>query len=217
LSIVSKNNMATATKPTTFNQTYPVGTVLFEQNQPAQAVYILERGRVIVSRAARGYTLWLGTYGPGSLLGEVALATGQKHESTATALEEISVVTIDGQMLESMIVSSPEFAIRMIRLMAEREESYTRRIAALAERDPMARLVTYFADQVRLGVQEIAGDPQELAVNLALAQEEVEVAMARLLRARLLSPTANGTLAVPDIGQMWEFYDFYERRRRGES
>jgi CRP-like cAMP-binding protein len=207
----------TVAKPPALTQTYPAGTVLYEQNQPAQAVYVLERGRVIISRAARGYTLWLGTYGPGMLLGEVALVTGQKHESTATALEEISVVAIDGTTFESMVVSSPELAIRILKLMAEREEVYTRRIASLAERDPMARLVTYFADQVRLGIQEISGDPQELAVNLALAQEEVDVNLARLLRARLLDTTANGTLNVPDIGQMWEFYDFYERRRRGET
>lgn len=209
--------MATAKKTAPFVQTYPVGTVLFEQNQPATTIFVVEKGRVILSRAARGYTLWLGTFGPGAILGEVALITGQKHEATATALEEISVVPVEPQMFETMLVSSPEFAVRLVKLMAEREEANTRRVACLAERDPMARIVTFLADQIRLGAQEINGDPQEIAVNLALAQEEVEVALARLLRARLLNPTANGTLTVPDVGQMWAFYDFYERRRRGET
>lgn len=202
-------------KPSRFQKVHPIGTVLFEQGQPANEVLLIESGRIILSRAARGYTLWIGTYGPGAVLGDVAVVTGQRHEVTATALEDVSVVHINAPSLEAMVTSSPEITVRLMKLMAEREESYIRRIAVLAERDPMARLVTFFAESASNGAQELTGDPQELAVNLALAQEEVEVSLARLLRARLVVPTANGGLSVPDIGQMWEFYDFYDQRRRG--
>lgn len=197
-------------------RTHPIGTVLFEQGQPAREVFVIEQGRVILSRAARGYTLWVGTFGPGEMVGEVALITGRPHEATATALEEIAVVHLDGPTFEKALTSTPEIALRVLKLMAEREEIHIRRIAALAERDPMARLVTFLAEAASNGAQEIAGDPQDLAVTLALAQEEVEVALARLLRARLLAPTPQGGLRVPDVQQMWDFYDFYDRRRRGE-
>jgi CRP-like cAMP-binding protein len=197
-------------------RSHPTGTVLFEQGQLAVEAMVIERGRVILSRAAHDYTLWIGTFGPGAILGEVALCTGQRHEATATALDEVSLVHIDGPSFEAMIASAPEIAMRVIKAMAEREEANIRRIAALASRDPLARLITFFSEAVSAGAQEITGDPQELAVSLVLAQEEVEVALARLLRARLLTPTANGGLEVPDVSQMWEFYDFYDRRRRGE-
>jgi CRP-like cAMP-binding protein len=196
-------------------KSHPIGTVLFEQGQAAREVLFVESGRVILSRAARGYTLWIGTYGPGAILGDVAVVTGRKHEVTATALENVSVVHVSAPSLEAMLTTAPEVAVRVVRLMAEREESYVRRIAVLAERDPMARLVTFFAESAANGAQELTGDPQELAVSLALAQEEVEVSLARLLRARLVTPTANGGLSVPDVNQMWEFYDFYDQRRRG--
>ena len=68
------------------------GQALFTEGDRGERVFVIERGRVLVSCvAANGKELVLNICGPGELLGEVSALDGEPHSATATAIDEVHV------------------------------------------------------------------------------------------------------------------------------
>ncbi|MFI5399506.1 MAG: cyclic nucleotide-binding domain-containing protein [SAR324 cluster bacterium] len=64
------------------------GSRLFTQGDPAEGLYVVERGRVrIVSRLPGDTVVELGQIGPGELFGEVALVIHSRHSTSAEVIE----------------------------------------------------------------------------------------------------------------------------------
>ncbi|MFI5401123.1 MAG: cyclic nucleotide-binding domain-containing protein, partial [SAR324 cluster bacterium] len=64
------------------------GSRLFSQGDPAEGLYLVERGRVrIVARLPGDTLVELGQIGPGELFGEVALVIHSRHSTTAEVVE----------------------------------------------------------------------------------------------------------------------------------
>jgi CRP/FNR family transcriptional regulator, cyclic AMP receptor protein len=65
-----------------------VGSRLFTQGDPAEGLYVVERGKVrIVSRLPGDTVVELGQIEPGELFGEVALVMHSRHSTTAEVIE----------------------------------------------------------------------------------------------------------------------------------
>jgi CRP/FNR family transcriptional regulator len=63
---------------------YPSGSVLFQEGEPADGIFLLCRGAVKLSvGSSHGDSLLLRSVGPGEILGLSATLTGQGHEVTA--------------------------------------------------------------------------------------------------------------------------------------
>ncbi len=78
----------------------------------------MHRGRVEVRRTVDGEERVLNTVGRGDLLGEVALFGRGPHSATAVAVEEVVLLVISADRLESIVRTHPDLAIAMIRQLA---------------------------------------------------------------------------------------------------
>lgn len=72
----------------------PAGVRLFKEGDPGTGAYLIESGRVDLTKVVRGQDVLLATAVDGEIIGEMALIDGQPRSATATTASETVVTTI---------------------------------------------------------------------------------------------------------------------------
>ncbi|MAZ85356.1 MAG: protein kinase [Hoeflea sp.] len=87
------------------------GQVLFREDAPADAAFVIAEGTVSLSQKTRdGSDRALVDVGPGTLLGELALISPIKRSMTATAEDDVEVMRINRPLFHRMLEEYPEIA-----------------------------------------------------------------------------------------------------------
>jgi CRP-like cAMP-binding protein len=79
---------------------FGAGQEIFREGQPPRDAYLIERGRVEVSRMVSGEKVVLGYKEVGDILGEMALIDNQPRMATASAVEPTVCVLITSSMFQ---------------------------------------------------------------------------------------------------------------------
>jgi len=109
-------------------RTYQSGEVLFQEGQVGKAVFIIESGRVELSRKlGNGDVRSLGILGPGQIFGEMALLEQMERTATATVVEDGVIHLLYTATLESLIRHQPQIGVKLMRNMAMMLSSLLRR------------------------------------------------------------------------------------------
>ncbi|HEX8953000.1 MAG TPA: cyclic nucleotide-binding domain-containing protein, partial [Polyangia bacterium] len=103
-----------------FGETYAAGHVLFREGDSGTHMFVIQSGRVQLTRRVRGREQHLATLPPGEFFGEMAIINKQPRSATATVIEEAHLLVLDARTFEEMIRGNAEIAIRMIKMLALR-------------------------------------------------------------------------------------------------
>lgn len=95
---------------------FQAGEVIFEEGQPADFMYVILEGSVDISAHDR----YLDTAEPGSIVGEMALIDHDVRSATCTAKTDCRLVPVNQKQFLFMVQETPNFAIRVMHIMAER-------------------------------------------------------------------------------------------------
>jgi len=63
------------------------------------------------------------TFGPGDFFGETALLTNAPRTATVTAVDDMTVIVFERREFASLLSSSPEIALKLLKAFAERQDS----------------------------------------------------------------------------------------------
>ena len=94
-------------------ETHPDGAVLLVEDQPAETMYIVERGklalekRVQIGRHSTPRNATIGYVGPGKVAGFSALAIPHIYSTSAVCVEPTRVIAIDGASLRAYLGENP--------------------------------------------------------------------------------------------------------------
>lgn len=97
----------------------PAGRVLFRADSKALSGFVVMKGEVELSDGHGEGHRRLGLFGPGTLLGEVALFVETRRPATATATTETLVIEIDRTLMRRILTEYPDVAGRMHRRIAD--------------------------------------------------------------------------------------------------
>jgi EAL domain-containing protein (putative c-di-GMP-specific phosphodiesterase class I) len=76
-------------------KSYKIGEVIMRQGEPGESAYIIESGRVEISfKSANGKVQTVGTRGPGTMIGEMALVDNAPRTATVLAIENCVLLEI---------------------------------------------------------------------------------------------------------------------------
>jgi SulP family sulfate permease len=110
----------------------PAGGPLFAEGDRGDRMYLLARGEVTISvriPGKEGRTRRLATYGPGVVLGEMAVLEGQSRSADAIALTDCTLLVLDAESLLAMRREAPalhsRFALNLARQVAVRLRATT--------------------------------------------------------------------------------------------
>ncbi|MFD0675144.1 SLC13 family permease [Cohnella sp. GCM10027633] len=99
----------------------PAGSRLFEQGDPGDSMFLIERGKVQLSTALPGGASQpLAMLSDGDTLGEMALLTGEARSATAVTATPAVLFVMDKDIFEKLIVEHPLISTYFIGLLSSR-------------------------------------------------------------------------------------------------
>jgi len=107
-----------ATKETPI-RSFKAGEVIFREGDPADELYVIQKGDVEVRRDGRV----LVTFGDKQIFGEMALIDHAPRSATATALTDVVLVPVVEKQFLFLVSQTPYFALNVMRALARRLRS----------------------------------------------------------------------------------------------
>lgn len=106
--------------------------VLFQEGEPGDSLFLIERGKVAVSKydPDDGDILRLAVLEKGSFFGEMSLLTGAPRSATVQAEGGCDVLVLTRQEMQPVLAADPQIAEQLSKALAERSAATA---AALAE------------------------------------------------------------------------------------
>lgn len=107
---------------------FPRGTKIFREGEPGTYAYLIEKGKVEISAAAKGSKIEINVLGPGDMFGEMALIDNHSRAATAVAIEDTEVIPLEKATLEHKISQSDPVLHLLLRVVLERFRWALRRV-----------------------------------------------------------------------------------------
>lgn len=214
-----------------FARDFAPGTVLFEEGQPGDYMYVVQTGEVEIRRQVGETERVLAVLPAGEFFGEMAILNGRPRSATAVVRTRARLIVIEGKTFEAMLRARPEIALRIIKSLATRLESANQHVELLLLPTPEHRVVVCLRhmaeEQMQLaGTTFNAGTAilvpkqvEDIAARVALPVHEVIDVVDRLRAARLVLSTEDAGISgtgfiVPEVGRLLEFLEFLNLKDR---
>ena len=174
-----------------YTGSYPRGTVLFEEGQSGDRMFVIQSGRVQIVKRVGNEQVALAVLGPGESVGEMAILDGQPRSAGAVVLEDAILVVLDPKTFEGLIRQSGEIAVRIMRKLSQRLREANRQIEGFVARNGALRAIEALraiaAAEQDGGRRLPAGtSPRSLAARTGLTVQESEAVWQRLRAASLV-------------------------------
>ncbi len=122
------------------NRHHKTDDMVFCENEPGYELYIIQGGRVKITKMLDGQEVMLAVLQPGDIFGEMAILDNKPRSATAIVAEDASLLAINKANFESMVKAQPQLATKLITLLSERIWMAYRQLANLMISDPVGRL-----------------------------------------------------------------------------
>lgn len=142
-------------------QSISTGTVLFEKDQPGDAMYLIQSGRVrIFLRDPKGNEITFRHYGPGEIVGEFALIDDKPRSASADAAEPVEAMILNRENFLQLLKERPMLGVEMMRSLAER-----------------VRYTTSYLERLFAAINLLGNSEYELAIremSISTDQDEIQ-------------------------------------------
>jgi CRP-like cAMP-binding protein len=132
-----------------FGKKIPANTVLFNDGDAGEEMFIIQTGRVKISKRIRGVEKTLATLEKGEFFGEMAILNDKPRSATAETLDDCEMLVIDRKTFDALIRGNSEIAVRFIKRLADRLREANDQMESLMIKDNTSRLVSILAKHVR--------------------------------------------------------------------
>lgn len=194
-------------------RTFPGGTVLFHEGDSGREMYVIQSGKIKISKQVRNEEQTLAVIGPGEFFGEMAIFNNKPRSATATVLEDCKVLVVDPKTLEAMIKGNTEIAVRMIKKLASRLQEADDQIESLMLKDTNSKVVHTLARMADAQGQKVAGGVKVklamdgLASKTGLEIPQVEEVVSKIVKARILKVEPDG-FVISSVDQLRKFLEY---------
>ncbi|MXN65144.1 cyclic nucleotide-binding domain-containing protein [Stappia sp. GBMRC 2046] len=110
------------------NITYRDGQVIFREGERADGGYVIAAGEVSMERG-QDEREHLGTFGAGSLIGELALLVETRRPARAVASGDVELIRIRRALFKRMLQEFPEIAASLFEAHVDRFQKTTRALS----------------------------------------------------------------------------------------
>ncbi|HET6452419.1 MAG TPA: cyclic nucleotide-binding domain-containing protein [Spirochaetia bacterium] len=174
-----------------FSRTYEPGTAICREGEEGEEMYIIQSGKVRVSKQFAGRTHVVSVLEKGDFFGEMAIVNRIQRTATVTAIDRVELLVFDREGLQNMIARNTKIALNIIDKLCRRLQTAHLKIQHLVKRDAEGLIALH----LKSVFQELAtgqdGVPyqkcvEEVSLSLELPMEEVSAVMRGLEGAGVL-------------------------------
>lgn len=189
------------------------GDILFREGEPAAHAFLIHEGRVRLLKRVRMVERSVSVLRPGDLFGEGALTDGAVRPSTAVALSDGILLSLDRTALRTVVERYPHLAERILAQLVRRLRDAEDQIEVLMLRDTQSKVVSALLKmaQTRGPISEGAGpvdlllSPVELSSRVGLDVETVKRTVQRLRDQQYLRIVGE-RIEIPDVEALRRLY-----------
>ncbi|MCB1192110.1 MAG: cyclic nucleotide-binding domain-containing protein [Leptospiraceae bacterium] len=102
------------------NRSFKQHDMIFCENEPGKELFIVQSGKVKISKINNDGEIVLNIMQPGDIFGEMALIDDKPRSASAIALESVELLVIHKKNFEGMVKTQPQLMSRIITLLSER-------------------------------------------------------------------------------------------------
>lgn len=139
---------------------YPKNTMIMSENQSGQDMFIIQEGRVKISKIVDGTEVTLAILKKGDMFGEMALLENKPRSASAIAEEDCRLMTVNRSNFNQMVATQPQLIARLTTMLAERLFIMQRQLANSMIHDPVAKMLDMVSLQVEKAKIAIANKTQ---------------------------------------------------------
>ncbi|MCR5171362.1 MAG: cyclic nucleotide-binding domain-containing protein [Treponema sp.] len=200
---------------------YPKDTMIMSENQSGADMFIIQDGKVKISKIVDGTEVTLAILKKGDMFGEMALLENKPRSASAIAEEECRLMTVNRQNFNQMVATQPQLIARLTTTLAERIFVMQRQLANSQLTAPVEKMVDMLALQVEKAKISISNKttfqtditPQDIATMCGLTQQE----QALYLHKFMIDPhvkLVENKILVPDCLELVKQAAFYRKQCR---
>lgn len=199
------------------SKVYDTGAVLFYEGDPANAVWIINGGKVQLSKRVCSEEIVIETLGAGDFFGEISLLSNSAQMVTATVVEPAKLLVIESPQYEALLRSNGELSMRMLRKLVGRLNECQFLVTGLSLRNPMARVMLHIRREINaLGARSVQL-PDDLGKMLAIDPVELELILKKLETKALISIDETKKVSIVRGEEFDRFLQYLELHDRYES
>jgi CRP/FNR family transcriptional regulator, cyclic AMP receptor protein len=122
-----------------FGKVFPAGTILFEEGQPCEGMYIIQKGRVRLYKKAGGKKITIDLLEDEDFFGEMACLLNQPRSINAVVEEDSQILVVEPEVLEELFREKDGLGIKVLGNLASRlKKSYEVIRRLVEERDSLS-------------------------------------------------------------------------------
>ncbi len=163
--------MADLSTFTRFARTYEPGEIIFSEYEPGDSFYLIQSGRVKISKIVGDIEKTIDILQPPEIFGEMAILEGTPRSATAITIDTVKVLEFNRANFEVLMMGNPQSALRLLKLFTKRIWDQKRRFMILTLEEPQAKVADVFLMLAETGAaptgqQEQDGERREFKVTI---------------------------------------------------
>ena len=131
-----------------FTRVYSDKSMLFCEHERGDEVFIVQNGRVQISKIVGDKELLLAVLGQGDVIGEMAILDNKPRNASAIAFGDTTVLVMNKENFFFMVQNNPQIVHKILALLSERIWVAYRQFENLAIKDDYKRIMDAFMIQL---------------------------------------------------------------------
>lgn len=204
-----------------FGKTIPKNTYLFYDGDPGNEMFVIQAGKVAIIKEAGGKEKILATMDKGDFFGEMSILTKKPRTATAKVVEDAQMLVINPSTFEAMVRGDANIAIKMLQKLADRLAETDIQIENLLLKDVNSKVVHYLVKKVGSELKQKDQTSIDTTLSISLISKMIFVdakyvkdVFAKLIRNGLLEQVNGSLFNIPDLKNLYEFYDYLLKREK---
>lgn len=174
---------------------YRRGSIIFNENDPADYFYIIKEGRIKISKLSKdGRELIIGIFGENGIFGDVPVFDGGPYPASAAAMTDAIIWSINRNEFEALVKKYPEISLKLIRVLGRRLRQAHNLLRDMALKNVPQRLANllkklrkeYGSEEGGLVVLELPFSRRDMAEMIGVSRETVTRELAKFVKAEIL-------------------------------
>jgi len=149
-----------------FGKTFDPGKIIFCEFEPGGDFYLIQSGKVKITKIVQDTEKTMDILGPGDIFGEMAILEEAPRSASATALDNVSTLHFNRDNFVTLMTSQPQLAFKLLTIFTKRIYDARRRLIILLLDDIQAKVCDVF---LMLSEKEPnAKDLNEIVLNITV-------------------------------------------------
>lgn len=201
-----------------FKRIYPDNTMICCEHEPGNELYIIQFGKVKITKIINNKEVLLAVLKEGDIFGEMALLENKPRNASAIAYEEAQIMAVNKENFKNMVSTQPQLVTKLISLLAERTWVVYRQLINLKISNKIGRVYDMLLIQLEKEKIDIKHGlsysfefgPKELIKMVGLSPEEGKEIISTIFQNKKLQLVEN-KIIVKDIEEIKKQVEYYNK------